>query len=52
MNKKNIEKKPEQKESSVEKTIKPKKIVKKIDKIGPIIIQFLETLSLGVNVII
>tara|TARA_B100001123_G_C15046877_1_gene921916 strand:+ start:434 stop:877 length:444 start_codon:yes stop_codon:yes gene_type:complete len=32
MNKKNIEKKPEQKESSVEKTIKPKKIVKKIKK--------------------
>ena len=32
MNKKNIEKKPEQKESSVEKTTKPKKIVKKIKK--------------------
>jgi len=33
MNKKNIEKKTEQKESSVEKTVKPQKIVKKIKKI-------------------
>jgi len=33
MNKKNIEKKTEQKESSIEKTVKPQKIVKKIKKI-------------------